>query len=127
MMKLCLLCFKFIISFKKLIDSRFCTGLAFYTFAQYLGSIGGDIFTAVAVTGIISSLGGLTCVYVVTKVGRKTALELYQGITGICFILLLLQPESKLRTNWERLLFAGIGFGGMAVSRYNFLFKPYIL
>ncbi|CAB3254859.1 unnamed protein product [Arctia plantaginis] len=92
----------------------FCTGLSFYTFAQYLGSIGRDIFIAVAVTGIISSLGGLTCVYVVTKVGRKTALGLYQGITGICFILLLLQPESKLKANWARLLFAGIGFGGMA-------------
>lgn len=96
---------------------RFCTGLAFYTFAQYLGMIGGNIFIAVAVTGIISALGGLTCVFIVNTVGRKTTVAIYQTITSLCFVLILLMPKGMSESDWQRLLFAGIGFGGMAVSQ----------
>ncbi|KAG6453461.1 hypothetical protein O3G_MSEX008148 [Manduca sexta] len=95
----------------------FFTGLAFYTFSQYLGSIGGDIFVAVSWTGIISTLGAITCVFIVTKMGRKTTVGIYQLITAICFIMLLVVPKDSFANNWPRLLFAGIGFAGMAVSR----------
>lgn len=96
---------------------RFCTGLAFYTFSQYLGSIGGDIFVAVALTGIISTVGGLTCVFIITKVGRKTTVGIYQLITALCFVFILMIPRNRYSNDWPRLLFAGIGFAGMAVSR----------
>ncbi|XP_075975023.1 solute carrier family 22 member 3-like [Anticarsia gemmatalis] len=91
----------------------FCTGLSFYTFAQYLGSIGGNVFVSVGMTGVISALGGLTCVFVLARVGRKTAVGIYQLITSSCFILILLIPRDP-ESDWLRLLFAGIGFGGMA-------------
>ncbi|XP_030027849.2 organic cation transporter protein [Manduca sexta] len=94
----------------------FFTGLAFYTFSQYLGSIGGDIFVAVSWTGIISTLGAITCVFIVTKMGRKTTVGIYQLITAICFIMLLVVPKDLFANNWPRLLFAGIGFAGMAGS-----------
>ncbi|XP_026733500.1 organic cation transporter protein-like isoform X2 [Trichoplusia ni] len=92
----------------------FCTGLAFYAFAQYLGSIGGNIFMAVALTGVISTLGGFTCIFVITRYGRKTTVGLYQLVTSICFVLILMIPRSKYSNDWPRLLFAGIGFAGMA-------------
>ncbi|XP_049703633.2 organic cation transporter protein [Helicoverpa armigera] len=92
----------------------FCTGLAFYTFSQYLGSLGGNIFMAVATTGIISTLGGLTCIFIISKVGRKTTVGIYQSVTASCFVLILLIPRGSYVNDWPRLLFAGIGFAGMA-------------
>ncbi|CAH0586900.1 unnamed protein product [Chrysodeixis includens] len=92
----------------------FCTGLAFYAFAQYLGSIGRNIFMAVSVTGIISTLGGLTCIVVITRYGRKTTVAVYVLVTSICFVLILITPRGKYSNDWPRLLFAGIGFGGIA-------------
>lgn len=96
---------------------RFCTGLAFYTFSQYLGAIGGNIFLAVALTGFISVFGGIICVFIVTKVGRKTTVGTFQLSTAFCFVLLLVIPKDTYANDWPRLLCAGIGFAGMAVSR----------
>ncbi|KAJ8716716.1 hypothetical protein PYW07_003343 [Mythimna separata] len=92
----------------------FCTGLSFYTFSQYLGSIGGDIFIAVSLTGIISTFGGLTCIFIITKVGRKTTVAIYQIVTALCFVLILMTPRGMYLNDFPRLLFAGIGFAGMA-------------
>uniref|UniRef100_A0A2H1VUC5 SFRICE_002150 n=1 Tax=Spodoptera frugiperda TaxID=7108 RepID=A0A2H1VUC5_SPOFR len=92
----------------------FCTGLAFYTFSQYLGSIGGNIFVAVSVTGIISTIGGLTCIFIITRVGRKMTVGIYQTVTAACFVFILLMPRGRFANDWPRLLFAGIGFAGMA-------------
>ncbi|KAJ0183349.1 hypothetical protein K1T71_001325 [Dendrolimus kikuchii] len=94
----------------------FCTGLSFYTFSQYLGSIGGNIFFTVAFSGVISVLGGVTCVCIVTRVGRKTTVAIYQLITAVCFIMILIIPKDMYSNDWPRLLFAGIGFAGMAGS-----------
>ncbi|KAH9627705.1 hypothetical protein HF086_016859 [Spodoptera exigua] len=78
------------------------------------GSIGGNIFIAVSVTGIISTFGGLTCIFIVTRVGRKTTVGIYQIVTASCFVFILLMPRGSYANDWPRLLFAGIGFAGMA-------------
>lgn len=72
---------------------------------------------AVATTGIISTLGGLTCIFIISKVGRKTTVGIYQSVTASCFVLILLIPRGSYVNDWPRLLFAGIGFAGMAVSQ----------
>lgn len=95
---------------------RFCTGLGFYTFAQYIGLVGGNIFLAVALSGIISAIGAMSSAFVITKTGRKTTVGIYQLLTAICFVMLLVVPKDLYVNNWPRLLFAGIGFAGMAVS-----------
>ncbi|XP_028026616.1 organic cation transporter protein-like [Bombyx mandarina] len=96
--------------------SWFCTGLSFYTFAQYIGLIGGNIFLAVALSGIISAIGAMSSAFVITKTGRKTTVGIYQLLTAICFVMLLVVPKDLYVNNWPRLLFAGIGFAGMAGS-----------
>ncbi|KAL0880255.1 hypothetical protein ABMA27_002712 [Loxostege sticticalis] len=94
----------------------FCTGLAFYTFSQYLGLIGGNIFLAVAMSGIIYVPGGLVCVFIVTKLERKTTVWAFQFLTALCFVFILLTPRDVFQNDWPRLLFAAIGFGGLAGS-----------
>ncbi|XP_072932796.1 organic cation transporter protein-like isoform X2 [Epargyreus clarus] len=92
----------------------FCTGLEFYTFSQYLGAIGGNIFLTVALTGIISIPGGILCVYIITKFGRRTTVWIFQTITAACFLLILFVPKNIFANDWPRLLIAGTGFAGLA-------------
>ncbi|KAM3964985.1 organic cation transporter protein-like [Aphomia sociella] len=92
----------------------FCTGLAFYTFSQYLGLIGGNIFMTVALSGIISTPGAILCVIIVTKAGRKTTVWIFQLMTALCFVFILFTPKDKFANDWPRLLFAGVGFAGLA-------------
>ncbi|XP_064072374.1 organic cation transporter protein-like [Vanessa tameamea] len=92
----------------------FFTGLAFYTFSQYLGLIGGNIFLAVAMSGFIYIAGGLTCILIITKAGRKTTIYIYQVISSLCFFFIILIPRDYYANDWPRLLFAGLGFAGLA-------------
>ncbi|XP_047990081.1 organic cation transporter protein-like [Leguminivora glycinivorella] len=92
----------------------FCTGLCFYVLAQYLGWIGDNIFLSVMISGLISSLGPIVCVFVIMKMGRKITLAIFEGLTALCFICILLVPRNVFTNDWPRLVFAGIGFGGMA-------------
>lgn len=71
---------------------------------------------AVALSGIISAIGAMSSAFVITKTGRKTTVGIYQLLTAICFVMLLVVPKDLYVNNWPRLLFAGIGFAGMAVS-----------
>lgn len=99
-----------------LFNFRLFTGIAFYTFAQFLGGIGGNIFLTVALTGIISTPGPIICVFIITRVGRRTTVWIFQFLTGMCFVALLMIPRDVYPQDWPRLLFAGIGFASMAVS-----------
>ncbi|XP_045450003.1 organic cation transporter protein-like [Melitaea cinxia] len=92
----------------------FFTGLAFYTFSQYLGLIGENIFLTVALSGIIFVAGGITCIFIITKVGRKITIWIYQIITAFCFIFILIIPKNRFKNDWPRLLSAGSGFAGLA-------------
>ncbi|XP_063362844.1 organic cation transporter protein-like [Cydia amplana] len=92
----------------------FFTGLGFYVLAQYLGWIGNNIFLSVMLSGLISSIGPITCVFVIMKMGRKTTLAIFEGLTALCFIFIILIPRDVFTSDWPRLVFAGIGFGGMA-------------
>ncbi|XP_045769431.1 organic cation transporter protein-like isoform X2 [Maniola jurtina] len=92
----------------------FCTGLAFFSFSQYLGFIGGNIFLTVAISGIISVSGGLICLYIVTRVGRKTTVWIFQIITAFCFVFIFCIPKDVFANDWPRLLFAGLGFAGLS-------------
>lgn len=102
---------------KYLDNFRLFTGIAFYTFAQFLGGVGGNIFMTVALTGIISTPGPIVCVFIITRVGRKTTVWIFQFLTGLCFIALLMTPRGEYSNDWPRLLYAGIGFASMAVSQ----------
>ncbi|XP_013192365.2 organic cation transporter protein [Amyelois transitella] len=91
----------------------FFTGMAFYTFSQYLGLIADNIFFAVALSGVISLPGGILCVLIISKTGRKKTLWLFMVVTGACFIGIKLVPRYLFPNDWPRLLFAGIGFAGL--------------
>ncbi|XP_049872469.1 organic cation transporter protein-like [Pectinophora gossypiella] len=92
------------------------TGIAFYTFCQYLGGIGGNMFVTVAITGIISTPGPILCVFVITRTGRRNTVWTFQVLTAVCFVALLVIPREEYPNDWPRLLFAGIGFAAMAAS-----------
>ncbi|KAI8421836.1 hypothetical protein MSG28_009781 [Choristoneura fumiferana] len=94
----------------------FCTGLAFYTFSQYLSSIGDNIFYTVTLTGLISLPGAIICGFVIMRRGRKATLAIFELATALCFICILVIPRDKYPNDWPKLIFAGIGFGGMAGS-----------
>ncbi|XP_063381865.1 solute carrier family 22 member 6-like [Cydia fagiglandana] len=93
---------------------RFCTGLSFYVLAQYLGWIGDNIFLSVMLTGLISSIGPIICVFVIMKMGRKLTLAIFELLTALCFVFIILIPRDVFPNDWPRLIFAGIGFGGLA-------------
>lgn len=97
---------------------RFCTGLAYYTFSQYLGFIGKNIFMTVAISGLISTPGALLCVFIITRFGRKTTIGTLQVLTGLCFVFILMIPKNSASksNDWLLLVCAGIGMAGMAVS-----------
>ncbi|XP_063534938.1 organic cation transporter protein-like [Cydia strobilella] len=92
----------------------FCTGLSFYVLAQYLGWIGNNISLSVMLSGLISSIGPIICVLVIMKMGRKTTLAIFEGFTALCFVFIIVIPRDVFTSDWPRLVFAGIGFGGMA-------------
>ncbi|KAL4716199.1 hypothetical protein ACJJTC_013976 [Scirpophaga incertulas] len=94
----------------------FCTGLAFYAFSQYLGMIGENIFLTVGISGIIYVPGGLICLLIIPKVGRRPTVWIFQVLTALCFLLIVLIPKNVFVNDWPRLSFAGIGFGGLAGS-----------
>lgn len=96
---------------------RFCTGLEFYTFSQYLGLIGSNIFLTVAISGLISVFGGIACLLIVTKLARKPTVWVFQTITAFCFVFIFIIPKGVFVNDWPRLLCAGLGFAGLAVSR----------
>ncbi|KAL4702577.1 hypothetical protein ACJJTC_002198 [Scirpophaga incertulas] len=95
----------------------FCTGLAFYAFSQYLGMIGENIFLTVGISGIIYVPGGLICLLIIPKVGRRPTVWIFQVLTALCFLLIVFEsPKNVFVNDWPRLSFAGIGFGGLAGS-----------
>ncbi|CAK1585512.1 unnamed protein product [Parnassius mnemosyne] len=94
----------------------FLTGLSFFTFSQYLGFISGNIFLTVAMSGIISIPGGVICLFIISKAGRKRTLGVFQLITTSCFIAIFLIPKDGRINEWSRLIFAGTGFAAMAGS-----------
>ncbi|KAJ2951208.1 hypothetical protein O0L34_g5601 [Tuta absoluta] len=91
------------------------TGIAFYTFSQYLGGIGGDIFVTVAVTGALSAPGPIVCVFVVAAFGRKTTIWFFQFMTATCFVIMIILPKES-GNDWPRITIAGVGFAAMAAS-----------
>ncbi|XP_032516471.2 organic cation transporter protein-like [Danaus plexippus] len=92
----------------------FCTGLEFYTFSQYLGLIGSNIFLTVAISGLISVFGGIACLLIVTKLARKPTVWVFQTITAFCFVFIFIIPKGVFVNDWPRLLCAGLGFAGLA-------------
>ncbi|XP_053604285.1 organic cation transporter protein-like isoform X2 [Plodia interpunctella] len=91
----------------------FFTGIAFFAFAQYLGTIAENIFLTVALSGIISLPGGLLCVCIIANNGRKRTLWVFKLATAICFIGIKMVPRYHFANDWPRLFFAGVGFAGL--------------
>ncbi|CAK1555155.1 unnamed protein product [Leptosia nina] len=69
---------------------------------------------AISLTGLISLPGCLLCLLIITKFGRKTTVCVFQMISSICFVLILLIPKEMFTNDWPRLLVAGIGFAGLS-------------
>ncbi|KAI5639473.1 sugar transporter domain-containing protein [Phthorimaea operculella] len=91
------------------------TGIAFYTFSQYLGGIGGNIFITVAVTGALSTPGPIIGIFIVAACGRKTSIWFFQAMTATCFVIMIIMPKTY-GNDWPRITVAGVGFAAMAAS-----------
>ncbi|XP_068617437.1 organic cation transporter protein-like [Battus philenor] len=91
----------------------FFTGLSFFTFSQYLGLIGSNIFLTVAISGIISIPGSILCLFNLAKFGRKTTLNVFQTIATCCFIVIFFVPKEDTANDNIRLIFAGVGFAAI--------------
>ncbi|XP_013138269.1 PREDICTED: organic cation transporter protein-like isoform X1 [Papilio polytes] len=92
----------------------FFTGLSYFTFSQYLGLIGSSIFLLVSMSGIISIPGGLLCLFILAKLGRKTTLNLFQILATVCFFAIYIFPKEDVKKAGIRLFFAGLGFAAIA-------------
>lgn len=66
-------------------------------------------------SGIISIPGGICCLFIIAKAGRKTTLNVFQIIATICFMAIFILPKDAEHEVWI-FIFAGLGFAVMAVS-----------
>ncbi|CAG4930720.1 unnamed protein product [Colias eurytheme] len=92
----------------------FCTGLAFFTFSQYLGYIATNLYLMIFLSGLIALPGCMLCLCIIMRYGRKTTVWIFQIITSICFLIILFIPKEMYAEDWPRLIVAGIGFASLS-------------
>lgn len=71
----------------------FVCGLAFFGVSQYVGQIGGDIFTNVAISAAVEVPGTLICVYTMRRFGRRNTVVFANLFTGIAMLTIALVPK----------------------------------
>lgn len=91
----------------------FVCGLAFFGVSHYVGQIGGDIFTNVAISAAVEVPGTLICIYTMRRFGRRKTVVFANLFTGLAMLTIaLLPPDATLAT----LICASCGIIGMNIS-----------
>ncbi|XP_063381642.1 organic cation transporter protein-like isoform X1 [Cydia fagiglandana] len=90
----------------------FVCGLCFFGVSQYIGHVGGNIFTNVAISAAIQVPGTLISIYANRVLGRKITLISSNCITGLSCLLITVVPHSGA----AHLSLGCIGLWGMSIS-----------
>ncbi|KAI5646031.1 sugar transporter domain-containing protein [Phthorimaea operculella] len=90
----------------------FVCGLCFFGVSQYIGHVGGNIFTNVAISAVILIPGTLVSIYANRVLGRKITLISSNCLTGLSCLLIIIVPHSGA----SHLTLGCIGLWGMSVS-----------
>ncbi|XP_054273085.1 organic cation transporter protein-like isoform X2 [Macrosteles quadrilineatus] len=91
-------------------------GLCFYGLAQYVSTIGGNIFVNVALAGSFVIPGMLITLYTLDKFGRKFTLISGQFLASLCCFLIIFFPEAPGKSDFPRVALASLGILGMGIS-----------
>uniref|UniRef100_A0A1B6KGK7 Major facilitator superfamily (MFS) profile domain-containing protein n=1 Tax=Graphocephala atropunctata TaxID=36148 RepID=A0A1B6KGK7_9HEMI len=91
-------------------------GLGFYGLAQYISTIGGNIFINVAVSGIFVVPGLLVTLLTLDRFGRKTTLIGGQLLASVSCFLIIFFPEAPERSDLPRVALASLGILGIGIS-----------
>jgi len=91
-------------------------GLCFYGLAQYVSTIGGNIFVNVALAGSFVVPGMLVTLYTLDKFGRKFTLIGGQFLAALCCFLIIFFPEAPGKSDFPRVALASLGILGMGIS-----------
>lgn len=73
--------------------SWFVCGLTFFGVSQYVGQIGGDIFTNVAISAAVEVPGTLLCIYTMRRFGRRNTVLFANLLTGIAMLTIACLPQ----------------------------------
>lgn len=91
----------------------FVCGLAFFGVSQYVGHIGGDIYTNVAISAAVELPGTIMCIYTMRKFGRRYTVVFANLFTGIAMLTIAVIPKDA---NVAILILASCGIIGMNMS-----------
>lgn len=91
----------------------FVCGHAFFGVSQYVGQIGGDIFTNVAISAAVEVPGTLMCIYTMKRFGRRNTVVFANLFTGIAMLSIALLPKDAVIAS---LVLASCGIIGMNMS-----------
>lgn len=91
----------------------FVCGHAFFGVSQYVGQIGGDIFTNVAISAAVEVPGTLMCIYTMKRFGRRNTVVFANLFTGIAMLSIALMPKDAVIAS---LVLASCGIIGMNMS-----------
>lgn len=91
----------------------FVCGLAFFGVSQYVGQIGGDIFTNVALSACLEVPGTLICIYTMRRFGRKRTVVYSNLFTGVAMLTIAFVPAESTMII---LVCASCGIIGMNVA-----------
>lgn len=91
----------------------FVCGLAYFGVSLYVGHIGGDIFTNVAISAAIQIPGLFLCVYTMRRFGRRNTMVYANLFTGIAMLAIAIIPNDA---ELAILLLASCGITGSSMS-----------
>lgn len=91
----------------------FVCGLAFFGVSQYVGQIGGDIFTNVAISAAVQVPGTLISIYTMRRFGRRNTVVGANLFTGVAMLTIAVLPADA---TLAKLICASCGIIGMNIS-----------
>lgn len=91
----------------------FVCGHAFFGVSHYVGQIGGDIFTNVAISAAVEVPGTLMCIYTMRRFGRRNTVVFANLFTGIAMLTIAFLPKDS---ETAILVLASCGIIGMNMS-----------
>lgn len=91
----------------------FVCGLAFFGVSQYVGQIGGDIYTNVALSAVLEVPGTLICIYTMRRFGRRKTVVCANLFTGLSMCTIAFVPADYTIV---KLVCASCGIIGMNLA-----------
>nr|XP_022900282.1 organic cation transporter protein-like [Onthophagus taurus] len=92
----------------------FFLGNIFYSFTQYLGVIGNNVFINVSISGLITIPASILCLFILKKLGRKLTMTISQLTMSLIFFALIF--ENWFPFIWISVILAALGIITLTMS-----------